>query len=242
MSGPYQLKFAPSILSADFARLGEQVKEAEAAGADYIHVDVMDGRFVPNITLGPPIVEAIRKATALPLDLHLMIVEPERFIPIFADLGADIMTVHYEACPHLNRVVHQIHECGARAGVAINPATPVLAFDEILDDIDLALVMSVNPGFGGQSFIGHALRKLSRVRELIDARGLGVELEVDGGVAPKTVRPVVEAGAQVLVAGSAVYNPRQSVAESLSVLRQCAHGEHSGEGLAEHDPRSDKWV
>ena len=214
-----KVKLAPSILSADFARIGEVVRETEAAGADWIHVDVMDGRFVPNLTVGPMVVEAVRPHTSLPLDVHLMIVEPERLIPDFAAAGADRITVHAEAVAHLHRVVHQIKELGASAGVSLNPATPETALSEILPELDLVLAMTVNPGFGGQSLIEGALPKVERLRAVIDAQGLAVELEVDGGVKPANIAQVAAAGASVIVAGSAVYNDRMSVAEALADLR-----------------------
>jgi len=199
-------KIAPSILSADFSRLGEEIRAVEAAGADYIHVDVMDGHFVPNITIGPLIVSAARKSTKLPLDVHLMIEKPDDFIAEFADAGSDIITVHAEACRHLNRTIALIKEKGARAGVSINPATPVGVLDCILGEVDLVLLMSVNPGFGGQSFIEGVLRKVSELRKTLDARGLGhVELEVDGGVKTDNIGRIAEAGADVFVAGSAIF-------------------------------------
>src|SRR5712692_7332867 len=196
---PAAVKLAPSILTADFARIGEQVREAEAAGADYIHVDVMDGQFVPNITLGPLVVAAIHRATSLPLDVHLMILEPERQVEAFADAGASILTVHAEATRHLHRAVQMVKRTGARAGVAINPATPTIALDDVLTEIDLALVMSVNPGWGGQEFLPLAVEKLRRVREMLDERGLVAELEVDGGLNADTAPLAVEAGATVIV-------------------------------------------
>ncbi len=213
-------KLAPSILSADFSRLGEQVREAEQAGADWIHVDVMDGHFVPNLTIGPLVVRALRRVTSLFLDVHLMIEAPERLIPAFADAGADGITVHVETCPHLHRVIQQIRELGKKAGVALNPATPVSSLEEILPFVDLVLVMSVNPGFGGQSYIPTSTAKIARVRAMLDERDLGhVELEVDGGVKPENVAEVVAAGATVIVAGSAVFNTRASVAENIRALR-----------------------
>ena len=196
---------APSILSADFGRLDEEVRAVEAAGADWIHVDVMDGRFVPNITIGPVVVEAVRRATRLPLDVHLMIVEPERYVADFRKAGADWMSVHVEASPHLHRTLQQIRALGARAGVVLDPHTSEEAIRYVLGDLDLILVMSVNPGFGGQSFIPAALPKLRALRSAIDGAGLDVTLEVDGGVAPATSGAVVGAGARVLVAGSAVF-------------------------------------
>ncbi len=219
-ANPAPVKLAPSILSADMARLGEQIAEAGRAGGDYIHVDVMDGRFVPNLTIGPVVVEWARSWTPLPLDVHLMVVEPERLIPAFASAGADMLTVHAEACPHLHRVVWQIKELGVRAGVAVNPATPLSAVEEVLPDLDLLLVMSVNPGFPAQKFIPGTLGKLARARRMLDDGGYTTELEVDGGVNADTAASVVEAGATVLVAGSAVFNPRQTVAEAMERLRQ----------------------
>ena len=220
------LKIAPSILSADFARLGEQVREAEEGGADWIHVDVMDGHFVPNITIGPLIAEAARRSTRLPVDVHLMIHNPERYLEAFAKAGADYLTVHVETCPHLHRTVQQIRELGVKAGVTLNPATPVDSLAEILPYVDLVLVMSVNPGFGGQSYIPTSTAKIARVRRMIDALGRGgeVELQVDGGVGPDTVAEVAGAGATVVVAGSAVYNRRAPVAANIRALREAAGG------------------
>lgn len=200
------IKIAPSILSADFAKLGEEIKDVENGGADYIHVDVMDGHFVPNITIGPLIVNAIRPTTKLPLDVHLMIENPDLYIPEFAKAGADIITVHVEACKHLHRTLHLIKETGVKAGVVLNPATPVNMIEHILDDIDMVLFMTVNPGFGGQKFIHSVLPKIKTVASLIKERGLDIEIEVDGGVNPETAKLCIEAGANVLVAGSAVFN------------------------------------
>ena len=214
------VKLAPSILSADFARIGEIVAETEAAGADYIHLDVMDGQFVPPLTIGPLIVDAIRKHTSLPLDVHLMIVEPNRLVPDFISAGASIVTVHQEAASHLDRVIHQIRELGARAGVALNPSTPASAVEEVLSDLDLVLPMTVNPGYGGQSFIPSVLPKIRRLRQLIDEANLATELEVDGGVKPDNVSVVLDAGASVIVAGSAVYNDRMGIAEAVGAMRQ----------------------
>jgi ribulose-phosphate 3-epimerase len=190
----------------------------EAAGADWVHVDVMDGRFVPNITLGPMVVEAVRRATKLPVDVHLMIVEPERYIDAFARAGADILAVHAETCPHLHRTLQQIRQAGAKPAVVINPATPVTAVEEVLEDVRMVLVMSVNPGFGGQSFIPGAVKKVRRIRELADARGVDLHVEVDGGINAATARQVVEAGADVLVAGSAVFGARD-YAEAIRAIR-----------------------
>jgi len=197
------VKIAPSILSADFAALADDIARVEAGGPDLLHVDVMDGRFVPNLTIGPVVVEAIRKRTRLPLDCHLMIVEPERYVGDFVRAGADLVTVHAEATPHLQRVLAQIREAGAKAGVALNPATPPDVLEYVLDDIDLVLVMSVNPGFGGQKFIPSAYTKIRQIRQMLGARP--VDLSVDGGVKRDHVRPLAEAGASVLVAGSAVF-------------------------------------
>jgi ribulose-phosphate 3-epimerase len=194
---------APSILSADFARLGEELAAIEAAGADWVHVDVMDGRFVPNITLGPPIVGALRKATKLPLDVHLMIVEPERYVRAFAEAGADVISVHVEACVHLERTLREIRDLGAKAGVVLNPHTPEDQVRYVLDAADLILVMSVNPGFGGQSFMPSVLPKLRALRQLVGQRG--THLEIDGGISPATAARAVDAGAEVLVAGNAVF-------------------------------------
>ena len=213
------IKIAPSILSADFSRLGEQVAEAEAGGADMIHIDIMDGHFVPNLTFGSIVVQSIRSWTSLPFDLHVMMAEPDAFIPEFAKSGADSITVHAEACTHLHKVVQQIKEEGKRASVAISPATPISAIEEILDELDQVLVMTVNPGFGGQAFIGSVVPKIARMRALIDKRGLKTDLQVDGGISVATADTVVQAGANVLVAGSAVYNKDSTVAESIKKIR-----------------------
>ena len=199
------MKLAPSILSADFARLGEQVHRAEDGGADYIHVDVMDGRFVPNLTVGPLVVEAVRRATALPLDVHLMIEEPERYAKDFVAAGASILTVHQEACRHLQATLALIRSLGARAGVSLCPATPVSVLQEVTDDFDLVLIMTVNPGFGGQRLIPATVGKVGRMRQLLREAGCSAELEVDGGVNPDNAPRLVAAGADVLVAGSAVF-------------------------------------
>lgn len=215
------VKIAPSILSADFSRLGEEIRAIEAGGADYVHVDVMDGHFVPNITIGPLVVEAARKVTNLSLDVHLMIENPDRYIPDFAKAGADILTVHQETVPHLHRTVQLIRSLGKKAGVSINPATPVSTLDLILDDLDLVLVMSVNPGFGGQSFIPSCLGKITALRRMIAERGLKVELEVDGGVKTDNIGRIVAAGADVLVAGSAVFGT-DDYRETIAALKRNA--------------------
>lgn len=198
-------KIAPSILSADFCRLGEEIRAVEAAGADYIHVDVMDGHFVPNITIGPLVVEAVRKITTLPLDVHLMIENPDRYIPDFAAAGADIIVVHAEASIHLHRSIQLIKSLGKRAGVSLNPATPLNCLEYVLADLDLVLLMTVNPGFGGQSFIEDCIPKIKSLRAMLDKRGLEAELEVDGGVKVDNIAAISHAGADVFVAGSAVF-------------------------------------
>ena len=199
------IELAPSILSADFARLAEQVRAASEGGGTVIHVDVMDGHFVPNLTVGPPLVKSLRKATDLPLDCHLMIENPDQFIPEFVEAGADWISVHQEACRHLNRTLHLIRSHDAQAGVVINPATPVDTLTEVLEIVDYVLVMSVNPGFGGQKFIPETVRKIRRLADLRSQRGLNYRIEVDGGIALDTVAEVVRAGAEILVAGNAVF-------------------------------------
>jgi ribulose-phosphate 3-epimerase len=212
------IKIAPSILSADFAKLGEEIKDVERGGADYIHVDVMDGHFVPNITIGPLIVNAIRPVTTLPLDVHLMIENPDKYIPEFVKAGADIITVHVEACPHLHRTIQLIKSLGVKAGVVLNPATPVSTIEHVLEDIDMVLLMTVNPGFGGQKFISSVLPKIKQVATMVRERDLQVEIEVDGGVNEETARLCVEAGANVLVAGSAVYD-KEDRAKAIATIR-----------------------
>ncbi len=217
---PEGIRIAPSILTADLGRLAESIRAAEAGGADWIHLDVMDGRFVPNISFGPLIVAAVRNATNLPLDVHLMIVEPEHFVPAFVDAGATSITVQAEACLHLHRQLHQIRDRGARAGVALNPATPLSAVEEVTADMDLLLVMTVNPGFGGQSFIPHSLDKVRRARDMLARLGSAASLQVDGGIDAGNIGTVAHAGADVFVTGSSVFNQKHTVAESIALLRQ----------------------
>jgi ribulose-phosphate 3-epimerase len=215
-------RIAPSILSADFARLGQEVEAVERSGADWIHVDVMDGRFVPNLTLGPVVVEAVRRSTSLPLDVHLMIVEPERYIDEFVKAGAATVGVHVETCPHLHRTVAQIREAGARASVVLNPSTPAAHVELVLADVDQVLVMTVNPGFGGQRFISTMLPKIRTLRRWIDERGLPVRLEVDGGIGPGTVGLAASAGADVFVAGTAVFGAPDYAAAITELRREAA--------------------
>jgi ribulose-phosphate 3-epimerase len=203
---------APSILSADFTRLREEIQAVEAAGADWIHADVMDGHFVPNITFGPMLVEAVRRATRLPIDVHLMIAEPDRYVADFAKAGATYISVHVETCAHLNRTIQLIRDAGARPGVVLNPATPVESVRWILEYVDFVLVMSVNPGFGGQAFIPNSLDKIKALRELISANGWKALVEIDGGVSPKTIAEIAAAGADVYVAGSAIFGSKDYAA------------------------------
>jgi ribulose-phosphate 3-epimerase len=209
----------PSVLSADFTRLGDQVREAEEAGAQRIQVDVMDGHFVPNITMGPLIVNAVRRSTTLPVEAHLMITNPEQFIEEFAQAGADFIIVHQEVTPHLHRIIQQIKATGKMAGIALTPSTPIFMLEDILSMLDMALLMTVNPGFGGQEFIPETLPKIQRLREMIDQQKLRCDIEVDGGIHEPTIPLVVQAGANLLVAGSAVYNKHESVAEAIARLR-----------------------
>ena len=213
---------APSILSADFARLGDEVMAVEAAGADWIHVDVMDGRYVPNITIGPLVVKAVRSVTSLPVDAHLMIMEPERYVAEFVQAGADLVAVHAEASVHLNRTIQLIRGLGARAGVALTPSTPLSALDWVLDDLDLVVIMSVNPGFGGQQFIPNSLDKVRALKQRITERGLATQIQVDGGVNEKTIRDVSAAGTDVFVAGSAVFGS-SNYKTTIATLRKLAN-------------------
>ena len=217
------IRIAPSVLAADFSRLGEEVRAAEAGAADWIHVDVMDGHFVPNITMGPAVTRAIRGVTTLPVDVHLMISEPDRFLEAFVEAGATSLTVHAEALPHLHRTLQRIRELGARAGVAINPATPVEQVADVLPLLDLLLIMTVNPGFGGQRYIEGSERRVARARALLDEAGASsIDLQVDGGIDPQTIGGVVRAGADVVVAGSAVFGHVESVADRIAALRTAA--------------------
>jgi len=218
--GKSKVKLAPSILSADFARLGEQVVEATKAGADYIHIDVMDGHFVPNISIGIPIVASLRPQTNLPLDVHLMIQHPEQYVSQFADSGADIITVHVEACSSLHRLIHSIKELNVKAGIALNPATPLTSIEEILPYVDLVLVMSVEPGYGGQSFIPSSLDKISRLRKMLDNKKLNAELEVDGGITVDNAPGIVKAGANVLAIGSSIFNAKKGISQTMQMFRK----------------------
>jgi len=216
------IKIAPSILSADFSRLGEEIKALEAGGADWVHVDVMDGRFVPNLTIGPLVVEAVRRATALPLDVHLMIVEADALIPAFIQAGADWITVHIEACPHLHRTLQGIKSLGAKAGVALNPATPLSMLEPILEDLDLLLLMSVNPGFGGQKFIEKTYSKIQLARKMVQAQSLQTKISVDGGVNQKNIARLSKAGAEVFVAGTAVFQHTDYAANIRNLRKEAA--------------------
>ena len=220
------MKIAPSILAADFARLADEVAKVEAAGADFLHVDVMDGHFVPNLTIGPPIVEALRKVTSMPLDVHLMITNPDAFIPEFAEAGATYLTVHTETCPHLHRTIQLIKEHGVKAGITLNPSTSLSTLEEVIGDADLVLIMSVNPGFGGQKFIPAVYDKIARARDLITRTGSQALLEVDGGIKVDNTAEVVKAGADVLVAGSAIFNT-PNYAETIQAFRSAATQAHS---------------
>ena len=223
------IKIAPSILAADFGRLAEQVIEAQDAGADLIHIDIMDGRFVPNITMGPLVVEAVAKVAAIPLDVHLMIVEPERFVQQFADSGASSISVHVEACRHLHRVLGQIADAGCEAGVALNPHTPAAAIGEVLDMARLINVMTVNPGFGGQQFINSTLAKIRSLRRLINELGVEIDIEVDGGINSQTIGVAISAGASVAIAGAGVFQHKDGIAAGISELRRAAAKELNGE-------------
>lgn len=216
------IKIAPSILAADFTRLGEQVREAEAAGAELIHIDVMDGRFVPNITMGPLVVEAVGRATGLPLDVHLMVVEADHLLPAFAEAGANAISVHWEACPNLHRTLQAIRGVGCRAGIALNPHTPGVFIREVIHLVDVIIVMTVNPGYGGQAFLPEVMPKVKALREMITASGRAIDLEMDGGVNETTARICVQNGANVLIAGSAVFSERFSVREGVERLRKAS--------------------
>ncbi|KJE27707.1 ribulose-phosphate 3-epimerase [Geobacillus kaustophilus] len=217
------IRIAPSILSADFARLAEEIRSVEEGGADWIHVDVMDGHFVPNLTFGPPVVAAIRPVTKLPLDVHLMIADPDRYIPAFAKAGADVISVHVEACVHLHRTIHFIKEQGVKAGVVLNPHTPVEMIRHVIADVDLVLLMTVNPGFGGQAFIPAVVPKIREVARMASEQNKEVDIEVDGGINAKTAPLCVEAGANVLVAGSSIYNEPDRAAAIRTLREACAN-------------------
>jgi ribulose-phosphate 3-epimerase len=227
-----KVRIAPSILSSDFAHLADEIAAVEQAGADLVHVDVMDGHFVPNLTIGPPIVEALHKVTSLPLDVHLMMTNPDAFIREFAEAGATYLTVHVEACPHLHRTVQSIKENGVKAGVTLNPATPLISVEEILPDADLLLIMSVNPGFGGQRFISRILDKIKQARAMIDRTGRSVLLEVDGGVKVDNAAAIVAAGADILVAGSAIFEaPGRDYHSVIARLRAAGSTDNDGQSM-----------
>ena len=218
----HTIKIAPSILAADFSRLAEEIAKAEAAGADYFHVDVMDGHFVPNITIGPPVVRSLRGTTELPFDVHLMITDPVAYAPLFIEAGADIVTVHVEATPNLHSVLATIRNLGASPGVTLNPSTPANILSEVIHDVDLVLVMTVNPGFGGQDFIEHSLNKITQIRTMLDEIGSEALLEVDGGIGPKTAERVVAAGATMLVAGTAIFRAPGGPEAGIAAIRKAA--------------------
>jgi ribulose-phosphate 3-epimerase len=217
-----RVKIAPSVLAADFANLANAIRCAEEGGADYIHVDIMDGHFVPNITIGPPVVRCLREATSLPLDVHLMVSDPIKYAPSFAKAGADILTVHVEATPHLHGALQVIRNLGVRPGVALNPGTPAAALSEVICDVDLVLVMSVNPGFGGQVFVEQSLHKLSEIRAMLDEADSDADLEVDGGINAETAERVVAAGASVLVAGTAIFQVSEGIQSAIRSIREAA--------------------
>jgi ribulose-phosphate 3-epimerase len=219
------IKIAPSILAADFTKLGEQVRDAQSAGADLIHIDVMDGRFVPNITMGPLVVRAVKQVVTIPLDVHLMIIEPERYIQEFADAGADAITVHIEASPHLHRALSQIKDAGCKVGVAINPHTPADALSEVLDMLDIINVMTVDPGFGGQKFIHRMTSKIAKLRAMIRNEHLNVDIEVDGGINVETITSAVQSGANIMIAGSCIFGHDDGIKAGIDALRQALHAE-----------------
>ena len=232
-----EIKFAPSILSADFSRLGDEIRAVDQAGAEVIHVDVMDGHFVPNITIGPLVVKAVRQVTTRVVDVHLMIENADRYLESFAEAGADWITVHVEACPHLHRTVSRIRELGKKAGVVLNPATPLEMLDFILEEVDLVMLMSVNPGFGGQSFIRSTLRKINQLKKRIDDLGLAIGIEIDGGISPATIGEAAEAGANIFVAGSAIYGRADYQAEIKNMRELAEAGRNrrtSGEKILDY--------